>query len=140
MINVKQVESLEELLGILPELLELFVKLDGKWEQGLTKEEFAAKVISNFKVQEYYYQKSEKLDCFLALGFNVDNDCFVWLFYFAQEIREQSKKLLFAMMNRIRARGIKRVRFTTNILTSSYNRWAEKLGAVKETITYKIEL
>lgn len=140
MINLKVVESLEELLEILPELLELFVKFEGRWEAGLTKEEFAALVISNFKSHEYYYQKSEKLDCFLALGFKTDNLCFAWLFYFSQELREQSKKILFAMMNRLRARGIKQARFTTNILTSSYDRWAKKIGAVKETITYKIEL
>ena len=129
-------------MSFLPLLSVLHIELDGIWEPDLTQNDFLAALSNNFKEENFYFGdvKDGQLVYFVVLLKNTNDNCFFWLFYMNKDYRVYTKVLLEQLKLFAADLGFKTVDFVTTRMTKSYDRWVQKFGAKKQSLTYRLSL
>lgn len=143
MISLNQVTSLTDLSAVLPKLVALHEKLEGKWEVNLSQDEFLEELIKNFQRNSWYFGQSDEqgeLIYFAAIRHTSETEGFFWLFYMNAEYRNLTNQTVDLLKLFMRNQGLQTVYLSTTRLTSSYDRWLEKHGATKFSMTYQLKL
>lgn len=137
-----EIKTFQELLKFLPALVLLFKDLDGLWEPDMTPKEFVATLSNNFQKNTKCYgiQINSEIAYFIAVQELTSTKACFWLFYMNVNKRLYTRNLLNTLKSTYAQRGFRQVEFTTTRITPSYERWVEKFGATKHSITYKLEI
>lgn len=138
-----RITNITELVSVLPEIVKLYGKLTNKWNNDAPVEEFTKDLIANFSDQSYYYcrKAGEELQYFLAaFPEKGKSSVFCWLFYIHPRLKDFTHELLREAIEDTRRDGFEKIHFTTIRLTSSYKRWAAKIGAKPRAIIYEIDI
>lgn len=138
---LNKINTLGELAPYVPLLIDLFKKLDGKWESDLTEEQFFQTLLHNFTDQNWFFGaiKDNSLVGFAVIIVDKPRS-FFWLFYMSPDYREETKDFLGQLKQYGKANGISQVRLSTTRTQPSYERWLRKFGATKHEIVYNIDL
>lgn len=140
--NLKRINTFDELLSFLPHLVKTHKDLDGAWEPDLTQEDFVAELTNRFRSNAYYFGDvaNGELVYFVVLTKSDASNCFFWLFYMNKEYRLHTKSLLLELKEFAKNLGFTQCDFSTTRLTKSYDRWVRKFGAIPITLTYRLPL
>ena len=140
--NLKRVETFEELLSLLPSVAQLHSELDGFWEPDLSREEFVAELTNKFNASNFFFADVEngKLVYFVVVLRDTNERCFFWLFYMNKDHRHLTRDLLAQLKQLVKNLGFLVCDFSTTRLTKSYDRWVRKFGAQPHTLNYRIIL
>lgn len=140
--TLNQITKFEDLMSFLPLLGQLHHELDGIWEPDLGQNEFLASLSNNFNAENYYFGDVHegKLVYFVVILRSSNDSCFFWLFYMNKDYRQHTKALLLQLKQFARELGFKTVDFITTRMTKSYDRWVQKFGATKQSLTYRLVL
>jgi len=141
---LRKIQNLRELSEFAPQLLDLHETLDGKWEPESSREEFAAQLLEHFGDSSHYFGDFDpltgKISYFAAILPQDKERCFFWLFYMNKDFRSVTRSVIDEIFAFLKSQGFSSFYTQSARLSSSYERWIEKLGGKKLAITYKFEL
>jgi len=141
---LRRITTLKELATFTPKLLQLHKGLEGLWEPELSSHEFLVRLIDQFDEDAYYFGdfcSDGSILYFAALVPFDERKAMFWLFYANKNYRTETRPLLFDMKAYIKETGKFDSIYSQSTRTaSSYERWLEKFGAQKVSITYKFNL
>lgn len=142
-LKLHRIEDFAELLSYLPTLTAMYEEFDGLWAPELTKEEFVAELIASFKDTSYYFADRSPegaLIYFTAVFAETPKKLFFWLFFMNPAYRTATRQLIFDMIAVAKADGYEVCYTSSTRKEASYERWIEKFGAEKISVTYRIKL
>jgi GNAT superfamily N-acetyltransferase len=141
---LSQITTTSELLKHVPELAKLFHSLDGAWEPGATIDEFLERLLSIYQNDgAIFISWNSDINQFdYVITFQVDNFGYGFLayLYVGKHFRSNTRKLFDELRDFARVRGVKKARWLSANLTSSYRRWAAKQTAIPTAIMYETEI
>lgn len=138
--TLNKIQTRQELLLYIPELLRVFTQLGGKWEPDLTPVQFGEKLIALFDESDYYAEiENGRLNYFIAILGDEKPKAKFWLLYINTAIRERSRSIVQEIVSSLRSDGFTSIQFNTVRFTQSYKRWAESFGAKQKFITYELK-
>ena len=142
-LTLNRLTTFEQLLEFIPNLTQMYEEFDGLWAPELDREAFIAEVMANFGPKSYYFaDKNEAGEVlyFTAVFPQDSKRLFFWLFYMNPKYRAETKRLIFDMIAVAKADGYVECYTSSTRKESSYERWIEKFGAEKMSVTYRIKL
>ncbi len=142
-LSLRRISSFEELLTYIPKLVAMYKSLDGLWAPELNEEEFVAELCALYKPESYYFADCApdgEIMYFTCVYPQDSKKLFFWLFYMHPGYRYATKQLIFDMIAQAKADGYEVCYTSSTRKESSYERWIQKFGAEKLSVTYRIKL
>lgn len=140
---IHRIESLTEMLELIPVITKLHKQLDGLWEPDLDDGEFVNELTNScIHGGILFAEKAEdgKLKYVALLKPENAEHYVFWLFYMNPKFRDITRSVINELIDFCHHNKIRRVRWATTRLTSSYERWISKFGARKFAMLYQLEL
>lgn len=139
--KLKRINTLDELIPLLPALLQEKREHDDWFEPGSSEATFVSLLSKNLVDSSRYYGEVEdgKLSYFFAIIGGAPEATF-WLLYVSKPTRVHTRELLDLLRPDMAELGITKLYSITNRFEPSYERWLKKFGAKKSRITFEIPL
>jgi hypothetical protein len=141
---ITPITSTSELLRHVPELAKLFQSLNGAWEPGSTVDEFLTKLLKIFQSDASVFvswnDEKKAFDYVITLEYPEPELGYIGLFYVGPHFRNNTREILKDFRRFGESRGLKKARWLSTHLTSSYRRWVAKQGAEPVAIMYQMEI
>lgn len=142
-LKLKRITNFEELLTYVPKLVAMYRDLDGLWAPELNEQEFVAELLELYRPDSYYFadvSPEGEILYFTAVYAQDSKRLFFWLFYMNPKYRNETKRLIFDMIEIAKKDGFEVCYTSSTRKESSYERWITKFGAEKISVTYRIKL
>ena len=139
--RLHRIETMGELITFIPLLVQEKRVVKNLWEP-VGEEAFVQRLINNFEQGAYFGEiRGGALVYFYAVLPSEELDqIWLWVVYHNKKFYSETRHLLKELITYFKALGYTSCLWASGILTSSYARWVEKMGAKLYTRTFKIDL